>query len=88
MYRDSIMHIAAVPTGNVVIISNDSLCQVAKTAYGTLVTPQPAHTIQVYVFQLGVDWLVVDPEQFNGHWRIGILFNSAWVRKSTGNVGM
>ena len=88
MYRDSIMHIATVPMANIVTITNDSICQVAKTAYQGLVTAQPPHTVQVYVFQVGNDWLIVDPQQFNGNWRIGILFSSTWVRKSTGNIGM
>lgn len=87
-YRDSIMHIAAVPMSDVVLATSDSICQVGKAAYGALVSPEPAHTVQVYVFQIGSGWLVVDPLQFNGTWRIGILFDSTWTRKSTGNIGM
>jgi hypothetical protein len=88
MYRDSVLHIAAVPESSVVLVYSDSVCQLAKNAFVAEVTPQPAHTVRVYVIKIGDDWLVVDPLRLGGTLRIGVLFGPTFIRKSTGNVGM
>jgi hypothetical protein len=88
MYRDSVLHIAAVPESSVVFVYSDSVCQMAKNAYVAEVTPQPQHSVRVYVIKIGDDWLVIDPLRFGGTVRIGVLFGPTFIRKSTGNVGM
>ena len=87
-YRDSMMHISAVPRNTVVLVTSDSVCQLAKAAYEALLTPYAPDTVRVYVYQIDNDWLVVDPNVPHGQWKVAILFDSSFVPKSTGNIGM
>lgn len=88
IYRDSVLQIPAVPAANVVLVTSDSVCQLAKAAYEALITAQTPHTVTVYVYHIGSDYLVVDPVEFSGTFKVAVLFDSSFVRKGRGNVGM
>lgn len=88
IYRDSVMKVTATSEANVVFVAADSICQLAKAAYEAEITTDPPHTVKVHVFQIGTDYLVVDPEQTHGAHKLGVVFNSSFVKKSTANIDM
>ena len=89
IYRDSVMKTSTVTEASVVIVTIDSICQLATTAYTAEITVNPPHTVSVLVYQVGSDFLVVDPQQSSGGPnRVGFVFSSSFVRKSNGVVRM
>jgi hypothetical protein len=87
-FRRSAMKVAAQLPQDVVFAVGDSLCQSAKAAYTSSVTPLTPHTVQVLVIAIGADYLVIDPLKKYGGNYVAHVFTSSWQSKAALHLGL
>ena len=82
VYLRNRLSIPAVPASQVTTIATATTCSKARDAYAKLAKVSAA-TLSVIVVKAGSVYVVMDPRQHTGEWKLAITFDGQW-RKLAG----
>lgn len=77
--RDSIMHLPAVASNQVSLVTDERVCAKVVQAYSTV--PNPYTPTRVYVVKIGSKgYVTYDPDRKAGEFSVFFVFNTKYVR--------